>query len=68
LIRLDERVSIIVTEDAKKSSRAEQAILEKLENELDSMIGQLAGTPMDYDPATEAASLEAVQNVDSRPA
>jgi|HubBroStandDraft_3_1064219.scaffolds.fasta_scaffold2808823_1 hypothetical protein len=51
--------------DVKKSDVDEQALLEKLDRELDSMIEKLAGTEMDYDPATAAAAVEATQRADS---
>jgi hypothetical protein len=51
--------------DVKKSDADEQVILDKLDHELDSMIDKLAGTEMDYDPASEAAAVEATQQPDS---
>jgi hypothetical protein len=50
--------------DIKKSDDGEQEILNRLENELDSMIDKLAGTDADYDPAIEIAALEFVANSD----
>jgi hypothetical protein len=50
--------------DIKKSDDGEQEILNRLENELDSMIDKLAGTDADYDPAIEIAALEFIASSD----
>ena len=50
--------------DIKKSDDSEQTIRRRRENELDSMIDKLAGTDADYDPAIEAAALEAIEQCD----
>jgi len=49
----------------KKPDSSDQAILEKLNEELGPMIEELAGTELDYDPAVEAASIEAIRNSDT---
>lgn len=48
----------------KKSETGEKRILSGLDHELNDMIEELAGTEMDYDPAIEAVSIEAILNSD----
>jgi hypothetical protein len=51
---------------SRKDDVVERAAFRKLEGELSAFIDEFAGTSLDYDPAIEAASLEAIRHASDR--